>query len=383
MSTCKILHIDDNELDLQLVSLSLQKRDPGIQISTATDGREGLEKRHGIQPDVIVSDYQMPGMSGLELLKQIRETGDRTPFIFLTGQGNESLAIEALRAGADDYFTKEEGFAHYERLLASINRLAEMYRQIRLRNEAEDMLRQSEERFRLASLAAADLIYEWYVDDDRLVWIGDVYSLLGYSGEELGTTASEFIRLIHPDDVQNAIDIISTRKESTEQFTIEYRIRDKRGKWLSFHVRGLPVIGANGRPVKWVGAATDVTEQREYEEKLEFQSQLLDQIHDAIIATDLEGTITYANAEEARLLGRDVEDLIGSSISTLGDEPDRGATQNEILTSTIEKGSWSGEVVNTTGKGERLLLHCSTTTINNKRGEVTGLVGIAREVAQE
>jgi PAS domain S-box-containing protein len=70
--------------------------------------------------DCIISDYQMPGMNGMELLLNLRKEGDDTPVIFLTGQGNEGVAREAFKNGAFDYFTKDIGFAHFARIINSI-----------------------------------------------------------------------------------------------------------------------------------------------------------------------------------------------------------------------------------------------------------------------
>jgi DNA-binding response OmpR family regulator len=56
--------------------------------------------------DAVVSDYQMPEMNGIELLKRVREAGSRVPFIIFTGKGREEVVIEALNSGADFYIQK-------------------------------------------------------------------------------------------------------------------------------------------------------------------------------------------------------------------------------------------------------------------------------------
>jgi len=120
MPELNLLLVDDEPEVSTLMELMLKKQAPQFRIMSAESGREALDllKRDNI--DCVLSDYQMPGMSGLELLKQLRDMGHDVPFIFLTGQGNEEVASEAFKDGANDYFTKEIGFAHFPRIINSI-----------------------------------------------------------------------------------------------------------------------------------------------------------------------------------------------------------------------------------------------------------------------
>jgi len=125
----------------------------------AQSGAKALDRLARDCVDCILSDYQMPLMDGLQLLKAVRARGDSTPFIFFTGQGNEQIAAEALRAGADDYFTKKVGFVHYERLLNSIERVVYFHRLNERREQAEAALRRVEERMRTCFAGVDDMVY--------------------------------------------------------------------------------------------------------------------------------------------------------------------------------------------------------------------------------
>lgn len=117
-----ILHVDDCRSDFELIETRLNRISKEIKIDWVSSGKQALEALEENNYDCILCDYQMPEMDGLELLLALRERGEDTPFIFLTGQGSEKVAAEALRAGADDYFTKDVSFAHYNRLLNSIRK---------------------------------------------------------------------------------------------------------------------------------------------------------------------------------------------------------------------------------------------------------------------
>ena len=116
----RILHIDDDGNDRELAEYRLTRLLKKVHILGAESGEEAIRLLELETFDCILCDYQMPVMNGLEVLQQVRPRFGDIPFIFLTGQGNEDVAAEALRSGADDYFAKGEGLLHFERLANSI-----------------------------------------------------------------------------------------------------------------------------------------------------------------------------------------------------------------------------------------------------------------------
>lgn len=101
----KALVIDDDECSREVISLSLS--DQGLNVFGATNGREGLLTAIRERPDVVVTDYTMPEMSGLELLKELRKLGIEVPLkIFCSGEMSAKLMAIATSAGADSCFPK-------------------------------------------------------------------------------------------------------------------------------------------------------------------------------------------------------------------------------------------------------------------------------------
>lgn len=98
-------------------------RPSGYEVLTAESGEQGLELAEQNQPDLIVSDIKMPGMSGLDLTRAIKARLPHTPIILITAEGSEQIAQQALRAGATDYFIKpfdpEEMLYAIQRALAN------------------------------------------------------------------------------------------------------------------------------------------------------------------------------------------------------------------------------------------------------------------------
>ena len=134
----RILHVDDDSNDLDLTMLHIRKLAPEFKVIGVESASEALEVLKHEEFDCVLSDYQMPDMNGLEFLQAFRQQHEHLPFIFFTGQGNEDIAAQAFRSGADDYCLRGIGKADYERLINSIKRNVEAKEQAKRRKYADE-----------------------------------------------------------------------------------------------------------------------------------------------------------------------------------------------------------------------------------------------------
>lgn len=104
MSLKKILIIDD-EPEL-LKSLTITFEASGYEVQTAPDGLNGIERLREDRPDLVILDIMMPGLSGLDTLKEIKTINASIPVIMLTAYGTPKSAIESLKLGAYDHLSK-------------------------------------------------------------------------------------------------------------------------------------------------------------------------------------------------------------------------------------------------------------------------------------
>lgn len=102
--TAHILVVEDEAKLAQFIELELQYE--GYQVSVASDGFAGLTAARESEPDLIVLDWMLPGISGLELCRRLRTTGDMVPVILLTAKDDVKSRVAGLDAGADDYVVK-------------------------------------------------------------------------------------------------------------------------------------------------------------------------------------------------------------------------------------------------------------------------------------
>jgi DNA-binding NtrC family response regulator len=100
----KILLVDDEPLNLDLLEQELGEL--GYAIAKADGGRAALDMLATVSPDLILLDYQMPGMNGFEVLTEIKKKQAELPVIMITAYGTIERAVEAIKSGADDFVTK-------------------------------------------------------------------------------------------------------------------------------------------------------------------------------------------------------------------------------------------------------------------------------------
>ena len=125
----RIVLIDDDPSLLDVLALALE--DEGLEVVTAPDGREGLQRIATSAPDLVVSDINMPGLDGFSLCRQVRQDGNDVPIILLTSRDSEIDEALGLELGADDYVIKPFS----SRVL--IARMKALLRRESLRREAE------------------------------------------------------------------------------------------------------------------------------------------------------------------------------------------------------------------------------------------------------
>ena len=100
----KVLIVEDEQSIVDILSFNLTKE--GYDTLEALDGPTGLQLALEQNPDLILLDLMLPGLSGFEVCKKIRETGSSTPILMLTAREEEEDKVLGLELGADDYITK-------------------------------------------------------------------------------------------------------------------------------------------------------------------------------------------------------------------------------------------------------------------------------------
>jgi len=179
----RVLYIDDNPLDRELVRDALEQEHGGFQVTEAASRAEFEQRLAEQKYDLVLSDFSILGFEGLDVLRAVQEVDPSLPVVIVTGTGSEEVAVEALRSGAADYVIKTP--AHVRRLPHILRAVLDRARLAEERRRAEEALRESEEKFRTITESSADAIF---ITDQKgnYVYANRAASdLLGYAVDEL------------------------------------------------------------------------------------------------------------------------------------------------------------------------------------------------------
>jgi two-component system, sensor histidine kinase and response regulator len=122
----RLLVVDDDQVDRMTVRRGLHSVGIRAEFSEADTFRAAVDALKQEMFDCVFLDFRLPGGDGLQVLREVRGAGVRTPIVMLTGQGDEQLAVELMKAGASDYLPK--GAVSPERLAQSLRYVLRMHR---------------------------------------------------------------------------------------------------------------------------------------------------------------------------------------------------------------------------------------------------------------
>jgi PAS domain S-box-containing protein len=413
------LYVDDDPSFLEIGKMFLEHSGI-IRINTALSAMKALEAMQNQQFDVIISDYEMPGMNGLQYLKKVRETDAIIPFIIFTGRGREDVAIEALNSGASFYLQKDGDPAalfielinmikravnHARALteiekkndeLASLNEeLASTEEELRqsldeLANQTEK-IRESEERYRLVMEATSDGIWDWNLKTNKAYFSDWYYRMLGYEPGEFEANYENWRSLVHPDDIRRIeTEIQNAISQKDKGFDVEFRIRTKTGDYRYIHGRGKVVAwDKEGNPSRMVGSHIDITDRKRMENALleseEKYRLLAEKSRDVIFLIRIpEGVYEYISPSITVLTGYTQEDfyknpgLLRSTIAP--DSLDFFDTAWQNLLAGIVPDEYEFQIV--TKSGQLKWVNQRNSPFYDEYGKIIALQGIVTDITE-
>ena len=325
--TLRVLLVEDSENDAMLLLRELRRggyKPLSQRVYTPEDMEEALRAADaGDEPfEVVISDYYMPRFRAPDALRLLRDLGYDLPFIVVSGKIGEDAAVGIMKAGADDYVTKE----NMSRLCPAIERELREAEVRRDRERAEKELVRSEDRFRhlVEQIPAVTYVQE-PIDSDTpkaITYMSPQYeAMLGYPPEKEMLDEEHWLRVLHPDDRERVLAEELRTDETGEPYRIEYRqiARDGRVVWV--RDEATLIRDEEGNSLYWLGVQYDITEQKRTEEELRQSEErfraTFEQAAVGIVQVGLDGEWLRLNDKFCDIVGYKREELGAVSVFEL------------------------------------------------------------------
>jgi len=310
-----IFVVEDDEGLSSLIKKNLRRA--GFQTDSASCGAEAISKINGDQKILLLLDYGLPDMKGSQIIEKLIENNHLVPFVVMTGQGDERVAVEMMKLGARDYVVKDARFM--DLLPQVVNRVMEQLAIERKLEETEAKLHEKEQSISALMGNLPGMAYRSQNDRDRTVLFVSEGSidLSGKKPDDLKGTA--YMKLTHPNDQAIVLDEIQSALKEKRQFQLTYRINSSGGeeKWVL--EKGSGVFSKEGELLALESFVMDITDRKQAEVEREILLKKLENLIEespvATISTDPDGKIITINKSAKNLIK--IEEYGGGSISSI------------------------------------------------------------------
>jgi len=417
-----VLIVDDSPEDRQTYRrYLLQNPEDNYTILEAESGVGGLELCQRLKPDGILLDYLLPDLDGLEFLSELRllAFAIEPPVIMLTGQGNEFIAVQAMKAGAQDYLVK--GQMTPEALRLTVDSVID-------KAQLRAQLQRSEERLKVALEATHIGIWEWNILTGEVVWSQSLELLFGLASGAFAGTYKAMLERVHPDDLNLVTQTIAQTLEQRSYYQVEYRIvqPDNSIHW----VESLGRVFDNdaGKPVRMIGATQDISDRKQTEwalrqakdelelkvaertaelvsvnrqlqleleerqraeeelrlseQKLQEQAALLDIATDAIFVQALNNHILFWNKGAEHLYGWTAESALKKNTNNLLYK-DVLPQLKDVHKTVAQIGEWQGELHQVTKSGQEIIVNSRWTLMRDQHKKPKAILVVNTDITQK
>src|SRR6266581_2387265 len=260
----RILLVEDVADDAELALLELGRSGLHSDQRIVDSEKSFVGALREFAPDVILSDFSMPGFDGMAALALAREICPDTPFIFVSGTIGEEFAVRALKSGATDYVMK----SNLVRLPAAVERALRERKERAARRKAEGELGALRERLRSIVSTLPDVVWSAAVPSREILYVSPATAtVFGRTQKEVYESRTLWGGPIHPEDRPRMMALWQNAAVD-DTFDAEYRIVKPGGEIRWIQGRGRFTGDAAGNVVRIDGISRDITERREHERKL-------------------------------------------------------------------------------------------------------------------
>ncbi len=320
----RILLVEDNQHDALAFQQAFTKSHIAHQITHYQRAKEALAQlQTNVSAfDLLVTDYKLPDMSGLELCQELLNRAIALPLVLLTGTGTEYLALEALKAGVDEYLIKDVAQGYLDLLPVVLPQVVQRHQDYLLRLQTEQALRESESRYRALVEKSSDGFYLHDIETGYFLYLNErTCEMFGYSMlEGLNLT---ILQLLAPEAVADMTSKIQEIAEGKQLAPFTFPALHKEGH--TFIVEISPVLVTYQGKLCNQGTLRDITKRKQAEDTLQSSEAelraLFTAMTDIVLVLNRQGRYLKIAPTSSHLLNRSADDLLGKTMLEVWPKP--------------------------------------------------------------
>ena len=371
------LVVDDNKINVTLISQLLRKN-PDITPVTFTDSIAALQWSESNHPDLLLVDYLMPGLSGLEFIERFRVLpGKRfVPIVMISAALEREVRIRALELTANDFLNKPLDTVEFT---ARINNMLALRKgQLQLDTAKNEQIRQHELQYHAVIEASKDgfLVVDM---QGSILEANNAYSCLsGYSIEELlGKNICDLEAQMAPDEVAAVLQGIAIQGHAR----FETLHKTWSGLIWPAEVSVSFIAGPDGG--RCYSFLQDITRRKQDEAQLRKLSQAVEQSPSSNIICDTSGVIEYVNEAFTAITGYPEQESLGRKAGFIKSGETSPETYAELW-QTLRNGQvWQGEFINRRKNGEIYDDFSIISPLRQADGQITHYISIQKDITQK
>jgi len=386
----RILLMEDDSTVAHLIQLHLQGR--GYAVDLAFDGRRGLDQYASGRHDLLIVDQRMPVLSGLDVIRELRNHPPMPPILMISALGSEEVAVEALKLGALDYVIKDPSARFLESLPLIIEDSLKRHR------HSSALQHATEERDR------------WLHElKQRVKELGCLYGLeklFASAGDDLGPVLEEIANIIphacryeslcctrlrvHHNEYRSANFLETPWRQSfpvrefgavAGSLEVGFRERPPVPEQEMFSAEERELLHAiSDRLGQFFERWRSLAELKQSNAELRKLTRAVEQSPSGVMITDAQGRIEYVNPRFTDMTGFTIEEVLGQNPRVLK-SGERSAEEYRELWQTISAGrEWRGEFHNRRKNGDLYWDYSIIAPILNERGEIAHFVAMKEDI---
>ncbi len=246
------------------------------------------------------------------------------------------------------------------------------------------------ERYDVVSKATSDVIRDWRILEDNIIWSKGIEDAFGFKENQIGNNSTWWFDNIHPEDsIKMSIRLYSLLEQKTERWQDQYRFKCADGTYKFVLDRGYILKDENGKSIRMIGAIQDITKLKEEEQRLKLLETVITNTRNAIIITEpksFEGNIpkiVYANPAFYTMTGYSTEEIIGKSPSLFKGPNSDDKEYKKLIAAIESKEECEIETICYKKTKEEYWVNFSMIPVFNIDEELTHWISIQRDITKD